>query len=431
MSHSVHCCPNSWSVVECWSYNFLDNVKPYNVICDSISQVDDNNTDWRIFSQDDCRASQQHKCYIFSQDDCDVFSQDCHAISQRDCRVFSQDCRTISQRDCRVFSQDCRTISQRDCRVSHKTVTPSHNKTVTPSHNKTVTPSHNMTVTPSHNMTVTPSHMTIMPHNRTVMPSHNMTIMPSSAHTVMPSSSVHPTPGPKTGNFSVKNNNGTDCLLAHMAAKFDIMIVSTNNSMKLSVDLPNDATVSGECDDSSNVPYIALNWLTKEGHNCSFIMHFSILAEGENLKAAHRWTAANLTFSLKMTSGVTESAIYTFHSGMEALNQLSAEVGHAYECTTTSTGFKLTANHSDVNVTLTKIEFQPFEVKDGHPGKVEVCTSPTTLPPIVPTTPKKPDNSVVAIAVGCSLAGLVLIVGIGYMIGRRRNRNSQAGYRKL
>ena len=64
-----------------------------------------------------------------------------------------------------------------------------------------------------------------------------------------------------------------------------------------------------------------------------------------------------------------ESAIYTFHSGMEALNQLSAEVGHAYECTTTSTGFKLTANHSDVNVTLTKIEFQPFEVKDGHPGK--------------------------------------------------------------
>ena len=44
----------------------------------------------------------------------------------------------------------------------------------------------------------------------------------------MPTSSVHPapTPAPKPGNFSVKGN-GTVCLFAYMAAKFDIMIVST------------------------------------------------------------------------------------------------------------------------------------------------------------------------------------------------------------
>ena len=114
------------------------------------------------------------------------------------------------------------------------TVTPSHNMTVTPHnmtvtpHNMTVMPSRNMTVTPSHNMTVTPSHnITVMPHNKTVMPSHNRTIMPSSAHTVMPTSSVHPTsPPPKPGNFSVTDANGTVCLIAHMAAKFDIMIDS-------------------------------------------------------------------------------------------------------------------------------------------------------------------------------------------------------------
>lgn len=47
-----------------------------------------------------------------------------------------------------------------------------------------------------------------------------------------------------------------------------------------------------------------------------------------------------------------------------------------------------------------------------------------------PTT-SKPRSHAVAIAVGCSLAGLVVIVVIGYLIGRRRSRNVAAGYRKL
>lgn len=56
-------------------------------------------------------------------------------------------------------------------------------------------------------------------------------------------------------------------------------------------------------------------------------------------------------------------------------------------------------------------------------------THPTQHPS--PTTKRKPSNHAVAIAVGCSLAGLVLIVVIGYLIGRRRSRNVAAGYRKL
>ena len=60
-------------------------------------------------------------------------------------------------------------------------------------------------------------------------------------------------------------------------------------------------------------------------------------------------------------------------------------------------------------------------------------THPKTNPPHSQTTPTKKSNGhVVAIAVGCSLAGLVVIVAAGYMIGRRRrNRNQSAGYRKL
>ena len=63
----------------------------------------------------------------------------------------------------------------------------------------------------------------------------------------------------------------------------------------------------------------------------------------------------------------------------------------------------------------------------------ESCGTRSTQHPSTTTKPtkRKPSNHAVAIAVGCSLAGLVLIVVIGYLIGRRRSRNVAAGYRKL
>ena len=48
-------------------------------------------------------------------------------------------------------------------------------------------------------------------------------IMPSSPHSVVPTSTVHPMPpAPHPGNFSVKGKNGKVCLVADMAATFDV-----------------------------------------------------------------------------------------------------------------------------------------------------------------------------------------------------------------
>lgn len=49
----------------------------------------------------------------------------------------------------------------------------------------------------------------------------------------------------------------------------------------------------------------------------------------------------------------------------------------------------------------------------------------TTSPP---TTAPSKSNDIVPIAVGCALAGLVLIVLIAYVIGRRK---SHSGYEKV
>lgn len=52
--------------------------------------------------------------------------------------------------------------------------------------------------------------------------------------------------------------------------------------------------------------------------------------------------------------------------------------------------------------------------------------TPTTASP--PTTKPSGNNDIVPIAVGCALAGLVLIVLIAYIIGRRK---SHRGYEKV
>lgn len=49
-------------------------------------------------------------------------------------------------------------------------------------------------------------------------------------------------------------------------------------------------------------------------------------------------------------------------------------------------------------------------------------------PTSIPTPTKSPDSDIVPIAVGCALAGLVLIVLIAYVIGRRK---SHRGYEKV
>lgn len=219
----------------------------------------------------------------------------------------------------------------------------------------------------------------------------------------------------------MKYKNHTVCLVADMAATFDVEI----KSKKMTIRLPTNATASGECGENHSEPYITLVWNSKEG-SCNFTMHFTKL--GKDVQS-ERWAAANLTFSLLTTVGSNEAAYYTF-SSKGPLKQLSAKVGHSYQCLTSTINLKLTGvDSSSVKVSMDKIKFQPY-VKSGKPGEAENCgTHPTQHPS--PTTKRKPSNHAVAIAVGCSLAGLVLIVVIGYLIGRRRSRNVAAGYRKL
>mmetsp|Transcript_51453 Transcript_51453/g.84321 ORF Transcript_51453/g.84321 Transcript_51453/m.84321 type:complete len:352 (-) Transcript_51453:575-1630(-) len=282
--------------------------------------------------------------------------------------------------------------------------------TIKPSQNKTFTPSH-MTFTPSHNMTVTPSQ---------TIPTPPVTPTPTPTPTSTP---IHPEPG----NFTVTTKNHTVCLFAYMAATFH----EPMNIAKI-VYLPANATATGACANypSNDKSFITLSWQSKEV-SFNFTMHF-VIVKGKNLQvtSSPRWAAANLTFSMK-GPGLSE----TFHSKQEPLKDVSALLGHAYLCKANVKPIKLTAVNSSVDVSLMDVKFQPFEVENGQFSKnVDNCVATTASTPTNPshTTPKPHKEShTVAIAVGCTLAGLVVIVAIGYLIGRRYRRNTSAGYRKL
>ena len=61
-------------------------------------------------------------------------------------------------------------------------------------------------------------------------------------------------------------------------------------------------------------------------------------------------------------------------------------------------------------------------------GTFTDCPEDTPSPSPSPSPTSSKNNDIVPIAVGCALAGLVLIVLIAYVIGRRK---SHSGYEKV
>ena len=73
---------------------------------------------------------------------------------------------------------------------------------------------------------------------------------------------------------------------------------------------------------------------------------------------------------MKFSSVLLEAARYTFRS-KGPLKQLSAKVGHSYQCFTSTINLNLTGvNSSLVKVSMDEIKFQPY-IKNGKQGEGE------------------------------------------------------------
>ncbi|XP_038863144.1 lysosome-associated membrane glycoprotein 1-like [Salvelinus namaycush] len=203
---------------------------------------------------------------------------------------------------------------------------------------------------------------------------------------------------PERGNYTVTNGNGTACLMARMGLQLNVSFssASLNKTVLDVVNLqPNVTKSSGSCDSDSA----------------------TLL-----LKADEETTSLTLVFSLNATSskyhlgGVTLSAAWPdmrvhFSASNSSLDYLRGTLGRSYMCREEQT-LAVTVNFS---LNTFQLQVQPFGITGDQFGAAEECQLDE-------------DNMLIPIIVGAALAGLVLVVLVAYLIGRKR---SHAGYQTI
>lgn len=208
---------------------------------------------------------------------------------------------------------------------------------------------------------------------------------------------VQSNPGkPARGNYSVTNTSGTICLLAQMGLQLNISFtsVSLNKTLQEVVNLqPNVTKSSGSC--ASDSATLVITW---EKTNLSFT--FSL----------------NVTSSKYHLNGLTLSANWSdmkepFLAQNTSLDYLRGTLGHSYMCRDKQS-LEVAPNFV---LNTFQLQMQPFGLNGDQFGEAEECQLDE-------------DDMLIPILVGAALAGLVLIVLLAYLIGRKR---SHAGYQTI
>nr|XP_060612396.1 lysosome-associated membrane glycoprotein 2 isoform X1 [Anolis sagrei ordinatus] len=197
-----------------------------------------------------------------------------------------------------------------------------------------------------------------------------------------------PVEQPATGSYSLHNNSGA-CLLATMGLQLNIsqkvpLIINFN---------PNTTVASGSCGDQMSVLTLT------DGRSR---VDFVFTVKNTTIERFYL-TEVNIT--------VIESRNVTLNAANRTLEAWDASVGRSYMCRkeetlTVTPGYKM--NIFDLKV-------QPFDVKDSQYATAQECLLDD-------------DTILIPIVVGAALAGLIVMIVIAYIIGRRK---SYSGYQTL
>ncbi|XP_032853060.2 lysosome-associated membrane glycoprotein 1 isoform X1 [Tyto alba] len=222
---------------------------------------------------------------------------------------------------------------------------------------------------------------------------------PKQTTSQVPTTSPAPTASPSNpavGKYNVTGPNGT-CVLAYMGLQLNITYVKKDEKMGLDLlnFIPRNTTFSGRCDNTS-----AFLNLTFE--KTRVIFHFALNATTE------KFFLQGLSVSTTLPS---EARVPKFEASNNSMSELRATVGNSYKCSAEE-NLQVT---DQALVNVFNVQIQVFKIDGDKFGAVEECQLDE-------------NNMLIPIIVGAALAGLVLIVLIAYLIGRKR---SHAGYQTI
>lgn len=204
-----------------------------------------------------------------------------------------------------------------------------------------------------------------------------------------------PLPAPTVGTYNVTDGNRT-CLLISSGLELNITYQTKNNKTTLDVFAldPLQVTQTGNCTPSPTITLhmkqtvLSLTFVKNSSSNVFYLGSVSVNTPlPDDAKASIFATTNGSTFFLKAT------------------------LGKSYMCKTKQT----LMISKEFSINTFNLQVQAYNVEGGKFGAVEEC--------------QLDENSMlVPIIVGAALAGLVLIVLIAYLIGRKR---SHAGYQTI
>jgi hypothetical protein len=293
--------------------------------------------------------------------------------------------------------------------TTHMTTTPVGN-TTTPASNTTTL----MTTTPATNTTTpatnTTTLMTTTSATNTTTPASNttthMTTTPVANTTVAPLTTQSP-----VVTFDVKDKDGKSCLTVVGEMKLEVIYKNGQETKNKTLVLVKGAKVTGKCSD-----------LKKGNETSSIKMSWNDLDVTMNFIGGEKWYLNSLLVDIdgKAFNATDHLKANMIFSNASNDGFYQAPFNHTYSCMTEEKVKLSSVNSTQYNITmdLNNIKFQPFQ-SDGDVADY-ACPQKTD-----------PDNSssIVPIAVGCALAGLIVIVLLAYLIGRRRG--ASRGYQQV
>ncbi|NXE52523.1 LAMP1 protein, partial [Casuarius casuarius] len=217
----------------------------------------------------------------------------------------------------------------------------------------------------------------------------------SQVPTTSPAPTVLPQ-NPAVGKYNVTGANGT-CVLASMGLQLNVTYLKKDEKVALDLlnFIPHNTTSSGTCSNTSA-------FLTLTFEKTRLIFHFALNASTE------KFFLQGVNVSTTLPS---EAKVPKFEASNNSMSELRASVGNSYKCSAEENLW--VSDKALVNVF--NVQIQVFKIDGDKFGAVEECQLDE-------------NNMLIPIIVGAALAGLVLIVLIAYLIGRKR---SHAGYQTI
>ncbi|XP_054758154.2 lysosome-associated membrane glycoprotein 5-like isoform X2 [Lytechinus pictus] len=212
-------------------------------------------------------------------------------------------------------------------------------------------------------------------------------------------------------NFIIRDDNGKACIRACFSAVLNVFYTNQQSeSAEVKVPLPTKAAARGTCGTLTDPASLSIQW--NEGkYNLKFLF------ENKTENGAESWNARSLTFSYDTTDDTyfedaAEAGMKSVRSQVDDddLFKTSAEKSRKCEMEDEIELVGGASNSTDKAILeLSQLQIQPYHLLNDSFSKAQLCQNDK----------EAEGTNIASIAVGATLALVILVVIAGYAIGRR------------